>query len=144
VFDPWHSMVMKDLYYLCCAKASWLTYYFLISMSQLHLLSSFPCFLEMEFLLNWADLLEDHNRYIVLFLAALDTDCIICMTLPLPVIELKELVKWLCICIALLGLNVVKSPIVPSARLTVVVAFKSFGHSSFLVNLQVSSLFIFL
>jgi hypothetical protein len=39
--------------------------------------------------------------------------------------------------IALLGLNVAKSPIIASAWLTIAVGLKSFGHSGFLVNLQV-------
>jgi hypothetical protein len=40
--------------------------------------------------------------------------------------------------VALIGLNAAKSPIVASAWLTVAVSLKSFGHSGFLVNFQVS------
>jgi hypothetical protein len=42
--------------------------------------------------------------------------------------------------IALLGLNAAKSPAIASAWLTVAVGLKSFGHSGFLVNLQVFKL----
>jgi len=76
--------------------------------------------------------LEDHNPYIMLFLAVLDTGGIIYMTLPLPVNRAQGISDMtMYICIALLGLNVVKRPIIPSAWLTIAVAFKSFGHSSF-------------
>lgn len=39
--------------------------------------------------------------------------------------------------VALLGLNAAKSPVIASAWLTIAVGLKSFGHSGFLVNLQV-------
>ena len=43
--------------------------------------------------------------------------------------------------IALIGLNAAKSPAIASAWLTVAVGLKSFGHSGFLVNLQVFKVF---
>lgn len=44
--------------------------------------------------------------------------------------------------IALLGLNAARSPLAASAWLTTAVGLSSFSHSGFLVNLQVSRLWI--